>query len=179
MSSVEEQVLSLAAGLGLAGVSDVAPQSAASGLVFDPDQCFGQLATVEQFESIEESIGGGQVEDIFSVVSQSHVESRVSECDSRELFGDVSEFGSRSFEEPASDGSVFEQAGDIERGTGCPGGWLWCPDIAVVDDQFGCGDGIGGAAADGEPADFCDRRQCFAAEPQGVDSEQIFGGADF
>ena len=159
-------------------MSHVAPDAAVPRLVLDPDQLLGQLAAVEQLEAINQSVGGRQVEDVAAIVRQCHVQSWMGQCHPGELFGDVAKFGGRPLEKLAANRGVGEQAGDVERRAGWPGGRLRGPDVAVVDDQLGSGDRLGGATADDESADLRDRCQCFATESHRVDAKQILGRAD-
>lgn len=113
-STVQKKVLPFATGLALGGMGDVSPDPVRLHLGFDPDQLFGEFAAVKQPKSIDQFVHGREFVDDPLIMSEDEMKARIGKSDPRELLADVSEFGSRSFQEFSPDGRIEEKISDLD-----------------------------------------------------------------
>lgn len=139
----------------------------------------GDFGAEEAADAVERIRGGGEFVDEFIVVSEDHVESRVSERDAGELFNDVAEFGGSFLEEAAAGRGVEEQVVDFHHGAWGAAAFAVGDDASAVAFEFSSDGDVLGAGADAELGDGGDGSECFAAESEGADVVEVCVGANF
>ena len=178
-AAVEEQVLHPPRRAAVHGIGDEAGERHAVAFAFDVDQVVGDVLAEEGGHALADVVDRRQVVHQPRVVREREVDVRMGEREPREGFGGVAHFGLGGAEELVPHRRVEEQVPHFDRGADGAADGGDRPGLAADDFEFGAVGGLGGAAANGEPADFGDRGQRFAAEAERADVEQIVGLADF
>ena len=96
----------------------------------------GDALAEEERQAVDDAIAGRQVEDHFAVVSQRHVQSRIRQCDARELVADVAELGRFRAEKLAPHGRAGEQVANLDLRAGRAAAGFWIDTFAAVDVEF-------------------------------------------
>jgi len=177
-ATVEEEELVAACGAAESRFADVAPESDGGaagewGFGGDGDEVIGDFGTEEAADAVERIVGGREFVDKFFVVSEDHVESRIGECDARELFDDVSEFGGRFFEEAAARGGIEEKVVDLHDGAWGAATVAVGDDASAVAFEFAADGAVFGSGANAELRHGGDGGKGLATEAQRADVVEI------
>ena len=160
-------------------MTNVAPHPSTILFGFDRDQVVRDVRAEKQANPVDWSVGRRKLMNDLVVMPQHHMQPRIGEGDSRELLGDVSEFGGNRLQKLASDRSVFKEVADFDLSPQRTSTRTRRLDSSQIDDQFHSMFRPLLPSADSQATDFRDRGHGFTAEPHRLHIKQVVGIADF
>ena len=178
IAAIDEEILGgslLAGGLGLGGEAADVGQG---GIDADGQQVLEIAASIDVGDALARC-GAAQVEEFLAVAVEGEGEARVDECDALEGRQDVVEFGGIALEELTAGRDVVEQVAHGDAGADGTGTGLLALDTRGSElEEYA--DLVGGTArAQLYLRHGDDGRQGLAAEPHGMEAEEVVGLSDF